>query len=246
MPFSNNPTYNAHFCQDNFAVTYTFNPEQLSLILYDLDGTLVDSVPDLAIAVDHMLQDLNLPIVGENKTRLWVGNGIPSLVRRALADDMAGDMPGVVDDTIFDKALESFKKHYDREVGLHSHLYPGVADFLQAMFDRGIKQAVVTNKSEFFTDKLLKMMGIEQHFELFLGGDSLDEKKPHPMPLLHAIKHFDATQQTTLMIGDSKNDIKAARAAGVSVIGLPYGYNHGEPIETSEPDLVISTLADLL
>ncbi|OED44855.1 phosphoglycolate phosphatase [Endozoicomonas sp. (ex Bugula neritina AB1)] len=214
--------------------------------MYDLDGTLVDSVPDLAIAIDYMLQDLNLPEAGAEKTRLWVGNGIPSLVKRALTDDMGGDLPGVVDDAIFQQALTSFKTHYDREVGLHSHLYPGVTDFLQAMTDRGIKQAVVTNKSEFFTEKLLEMMKIDHHFSLSLGGDSLDEKKPHPMPLLHAIKHFRTTQKTALMIGDSSNDIKAARAAEVSVIGLPYGYNHGEPIENANPDLIVSTLAELL
>ncbi len=227
-------------------MTYTFQPDQLDLIMYDLDGTLVDSVPDLAIAIDHMLQEFNLPVAGEEKTRLWVGNGIPSLVRRALADDMAGDMPGVVDEETFQKALTSFQKHYDREVGLHSQLYPGVPEFLQAMSNRSIKQVVVTNKTELFTDKLLKMMNINQHFELFLGGDSLPEQKPHPMPLLHAIKHVGTNADKALMVGDSKNDIKAARAARVSVIGLPYGYNHGEPIETAEPDLVVATLTELL
>ncbi|MCW7551213.1 phosphoglycolate phosphatase [Endozoicomonas gorgoniicola] len=216
------------------------------LIMYDLDGTLVDSVPDLAISIDAMLDDLNLPKAGEDKVRLWVGNGIPSLVKRALVDDMAGDQPGIVNREVFVKAYDSFKHHYAIEVGQHSHLYPGVKDFLQAMADKGVKQAVVTNKSEIFTEKLLKLMGIDHFFEISLGGDSLDEQKPHPLPLLHAIEKAEASLDTALMIGDSSNDIKAARAAGVKVIALPYGYNHGEPIAASNPDLIVTTLDKLL
>ncbi|AMO57640.1 hypothetical protein GZ77_14120 [Endozoicomonas montiporae] len=216
------------------------------LIMYDLDGTLVDSVPDLAISIDAMLDDMNLPKAGEDKVRLWVGNGIPSLVKRALVDDMAGDQPGIVNRDVFIKAYDSFKHHYAIEVGQHSHLYPGVKNFLEAMANKGVKQAVVTNKSEIFTEKLLKLMGIDHFFEISLGGDSLDEKKPHPMPLLHAIEQAEASLDTALMIGDSSNDIKAARAAGVKVIALPYGYNHGEPIEASNPDLIVPTMDKLL
>lgn len=223
-----------------------FNNSLPSLIMYDLDGTLVDSVPDLATAIDSMLVDMNLPKAGVEKVRLWVGNGIPSLVKRALVDDMSGDEPGIVNGDTFVKAHESFKHHYSIEVGQHSHLYPGVNDFLHAMAEKGIKQAVVTNKSEIFTEKLLKLMGIESFFGISIGGDSLEEKKPHPMPLLHVIEHFGATKATALMIGDSTNDIKAARAAGIKVIALPYGYNHGVPIEDSSPDLIVATLDKLL
>ena len=216
------------------------------LIMFDLDGTLVDSVPDLAIAIDAMLEDMNLPKAGTDKVRLWVGNGIPSLVKRALVDDMKGDQPGIVNREVFVKAYDSFRHHYSIEVGQHSHLYPGVKDFLQAMADKGVNQAVVTNKSEIFTGKLLKLMDIDRFFEISLGGDSLDEKKPHPMPLLHAIEQSGASLDTAIMIGDSSNDIKAAKAAEVKVIALPYGYNHGMPIEASEPDLIVPTLDQLL
>ena len=216
------------------------------LIMYDLDGTLVDSVPDLAIAIDAMLEDMNLPKAGEGKVRLWVGNGIPALVKRALVDDIAGDQPGIINRDIFVKACDSFKHHYSIEAGLHSHLYPGVKDFLQAMADKDIKQAVVTNKSEIFTEKLLKLMEIDSFFEISLAGDSLEEKKPHPLQLLHAIEQAQASQDTALMIGDSSTDIRAARAAGVRIIALPYGYNHGEPIENSNPDLVVATLDTLI
>ena len=216
------------------------------LMMYDLDGTLVDSVTDMAVAIDCMLKESGLPAAGEEKVRLWIGNGIPSLVKRALADDMAGDQPGQVEDALFEEAFASFWHHYDREVGLHSTLYPGVREFLETMSERGIPQVVVTNKPEQFTDKLLKQMDIHQHFQLFIGGDSLPEKKPHPMPLLHVMDKFSVEKHQTLMIGDSSNDIKAARAAEVAVVALPYGYNHGEPVEKSEPDLVVDCLSSLI
>ncbi len=216
------------------------------LIMYDLDGTLVDSAPDLAIAIDKMLTDLNLPIAGDEKTRLWVGNGIPSLVKRALADDFMGDQADVVDQETFNKAYERFEHHYAIEVGQHSHVYLGIQAFLEAAHSRGIKQAIVTNKSELFTEKLLKLMNIDHYFELYLGGDTLSEKKPHPMPLLHAMQHFGTDTSNSLMIGDSSNDVKAAKAASVKVIGLPYGYNHGQPIATANPDLVVESLDKLL
>ncbi len=114
------------------------------------------------------------------------------------------------------------------------------------MNDRGIKQVVITNKSEQFTDRLLQLMGIDHYFELTIGDDSLSEKKPHPMPLVHAMQRFNCPNEQSLMIGDSVNDIRAARAAGVRVVGLPYGYNHGKPIERAKPDLVITSLTTLL
>ncbi|WP_067519042.1 phosphoglycolate phosphatase [Endozoicomonas ascidiicola] len=218
----------------------------VSLVMYDLDGTLVESVPDLAVALDKMLLALDLPPAGESKTRLWVGNGIPSLVKRAIADDAHGDQPGRVNDTLFEKGFDLFRQHYGEELGMHSHLFPGIVPFLEAMHQRGIPQAVITNKSEQFSHRLLQIMGIDHFFEAVIGGDSLPEKKPHPMPLLHVMKHFDVSAHQALMIGDSISDVRAARAAGVKVIGLPYGYNHGEPIGTANPDLVISSLSSLL
>ncbi|MBO9483438.1 phosphoglycolate phosphatase [Salinisphaera sp. G21_0] len=218
----------------------------LALVMYDLDGTLIESAPDLAVALDKMLLNMGRPAAGESKTRLWVGNGIPALVKRALADDMHGDQPGRVDSSLFETAHECFKSYYSEELGHHSYLYPGVSDFLEAMKDRGIKQVVITNKSAQFTDRLLQLMGIDHYFDLTIGGDSLSEKKPHPLPLLYAMQKFNCPAGQSLMIGDSVNDILAARAAGVRVVGLPYGYNHGEPIEWAKPDLVIASLTTLL
>lgn len=214
--------------------------------MYDLDGTLVDSLPDLTVAIDGMLTDLGLPVAGIDRVRLWVGNGIAVMVKRALANDIQGDQPGRVDSALAAAGLERFNHHYAQEIGQHSHLYPGVPVFLQAMHDLGVRQAVVTNKSAFFTDRLLQLMKIDHFFPLTIGGDTLAEKKPHPLPLLHAVKHFETTVACALMIGDSSNDIKAAKAAGIKVVGLPYGYNHGRPIEESHPDLVVAQLPELL
>ena len=209
--------------------------------MYDLDGTLVESVPDLAIALDKTLSELNIPAAKAEKTRLWVGNGIPMLVKRALAD---AQKP--IEGTLFERALERFRYHYQEVLGDYSYLYPGVSEFLQAMQARGMKQAVITNKSQFFTERLLTLLGISHYFKLVLGGDFLGEKKPHPMPLLHTLRTLNVTVDKAVMVGDSVNDVRSARAAGVQVVGLPYGYNHGNPIETANPDLVVSSLVDLL
>ena len=216
------------------------------LIMYDLDGTLVDSVPDLAAAVDKMLVSMGRPAAGAEKVSLWVGNGVPVMVKRALADDIDGDQPGRVADDLFEAGYGFFKTAYARSCGKFSDAYPGVREFLDAMQAGNVKQAVITNKSDLFTRQLLVYLKLDNYFDLLLSGDSLSEMKPHPMPLLHAVKTLNTTPDKALMIGDSGNDIKAARAAGVKVIGLPYGYNHGEPISAAEPDLIVGSLAELI
>ena len=223
-----------------------FNNQLPELIMYDLDGTLVDSVPDLAIAVQKMQQDLSLPVADTQTITLWVGNGIPTLIKRSLANDMSGDEPNIIEPSLFAKAQTCFNHHYSQELGLHSRLYDGVLPFLQAMADQQVKQAIITNKTAVFTEKLLKIMAIDSFFELCIGGDTLAEKKPHPLPLQHTIKQLNSRRSNSLMIGDSSNDVNAAKAAGVKVAGLTYGYNHGEPISASDPDIILSSLTELL
>lgn len=214
--------------------------------MYDLDGTLVDSIPDLTIAIDNMLQDLSRPPAGIEKVTMWVGNGVPSLIKRALADNMMGDQSKVIDLSLFEQAHKCFRHHYANEIGRHSCLYSGVRKFLKKMAEEKVKQAVITNKPADFARKLLKIMAIDHFFELTVGGDTLTEKKPYPLPLQYTMRYFSCDSDNALMIGDSSNDIKAARATGVKVIGLNYGYNHGEPIEYSNPDAVLSSLSELL
>jgi phosphoglycolate phosphatase len=212
------------------------------LVLIDLDGTLVDSVPDLTYCVDEMMQALNMPPRGEAAVRTWVGNGVQRLTERALANDLDGHP----EPELLSKALPIFLALYAENTSKRSRLYDGVLeglDYLQSCPDLII--GCVTNKAEQFTITLLTNLGIYDHFKIVISGDSLAEKKPHPLPLLHAAETFGIDPSDALMIGDSKSDVKAARAAGFKIACLTYGYNHGEDIRKYEPDIVLDSLADI-
>ncbi len=211
------------------------------LVIFDLDGTLVDSVPDLAFSVDEMLRRLGMAEAGEDKVRRWVGNGVGRLVRRALV----GAMDGEPDEALFQRALPLFMEIYGANYCRRSRLYPGVEEGLAWLAGRGILLACVTNKAERFTVPLLHALGIRDHFRIVLGGDSLPQKKPNPTPLLHAAATCKVPPNRSLMVGDSVNDVAAARAAGMPVVCLGYGYNHGLDIRTAEPDAVIDSLTEL-
>ncbi|MCL6271815.1 phosphoglycolate phosphatase [Sansalvadorimonas sp. 2012CJ34-2] len=214
--------------------------------MFDLDGTLVDSVPDLAVAVDEMLVEMGFSPVGEDKTKLWIGNGIPVLVRRALRDAGCSEEIVSFDSDAFTKARDAFDRAYDKSCGSFSVVYPGVRESLSKLHELGIKLAVITNKSERFTGGLLAHLEIDQYFSMVVCGDTLPERKPDPTPLIHVMDHFDVEPDCALMVGDSRHDVAAARAAGVACVAVPYGYNHGEPIMNSSPDGLVSTLAELV
>jgi phosphoglycolate phosphatase len=202
----------------------------------------VDSVPDLTYCVDEMMQALNMPPRGEAAVRTWVGNGVQRLTERALANDLDGHP----EPELLSKALPIFLALYAENTSKRSRLYDGVLeglDYLQSCPDLII--GCVTNKAEQFTIPLLTNLGIYDHFKIVISGDSLAEKKPHPLPLLHAAETFGIDPSDALMIGDSKSDVKAARAAGFKIACLTYGYNHGEDIRKYEPDIVLDSLADI-
>lgn len=213
------------------------------MVLIDLDGTLVDSVPDLTAAVDAMMRDLGLPERGEARVRHWVGNGVERLVKRALTDSLDGEP----DPALYERAYPVFKQHYAACNGTHSVLYPGVTEglaFLQS--HPSVKLGCITNKAEQFTVPLLTKLGVADVFGLIISGDKLPEKKPHPMPLLHAVEFFGTTPGMSLMLGDSITDVRAARAAEFGgVVCVSYGYNHGEDIRTAKPDAVIDSFSEL-
>lgn len=216
-------------------------PDNTGLVLFDLDGTLVDSVPDLAWCGDAMMRELGLPERGVGAARAWVGNGIERFVKRVLSASMH-DEP---DSALFESAIDIFKRYYrDNSFG-RSAVYPGVVECLEALTDTDVHVACVTNKAGEFTEKVLVGLGLRGYFELVVAGDTTPEKKPHPLPLLHAAGHFSLPPERCLLIGDSSNDVKAARAAGFSVYCVPYGYNHGEDIHLAEPDRVIETMLEL-
>jgi len=211
------------------------------LVLIDLDGTLVDSLPDIAFCVDRMLTELDLPPAGQARVREWVGNGTDTLVRRALA----GNLDGEVDEGLFARALPEFTTLYAQHTSERSRVYDGVPAGLAYLRATGAALACVTNKASAFTHKLLAEMGLDKHFSLVISGDTLARKKPDPLPLLHASRHFAVPPEYGLLIGDSANDVKAARAAGFGVVCVSYGYNHGDDIRASMPDAVIDSLAEL-
>ncbi|MCG8429198.1 MAG: phosphoglycolate phosphatase [Chromatiales bacterium] len=211
------------------------------LILIDLDGTLVDSVPDLAYCVDQMMEELGRPVHGEEKVRDWVGNGVERLVRRALI----GQLEGEPSDEDFERAYPIFLDLYDRHNGNNSTLYAGVREGIDYMKSTGIHLGCVTNKAEQFTHPLLKALGIFDDFEIVISGDTLPKKKPDPMPLLHAAEHFGIEPSEALMLGDSISDVKAARAAGFNIFCMSYGYNHGQDIRIAEPDAVMDSMVEI-
>ena len=210
-------------------------------ILFDLDGTLVDSVPDLAIAVDNMLAERGSRIAGQQRVRGWVGNGARVLVQRAIAWSEAKPMDQLTDSNI-DSALILFNQHYTQSLNRASKLYPGVLDFLAYVAEQSIPMALVTNKPIAFVPGLLSQFKLAKYFSVVLGGDSVAQGKPHPQMLLQACQMLKVEPDKALMIGDSCNDIKAARAAAMPVVGLTYGYNHGRPIADDKPDKVVDHL----
>ena len=211
------------------------------LVLVDVDGTLVDSVPDLAFCVDETMQRLGLPPRGEQAVRQWVGNGVERLMERALTNSVDGSPQ----QESFDRALPIFLELYAQNTSHRSRLYPGVVEGLNFLASEGFRLGSVTNKAERFTIPLLKTLGIIDFFEIVISGDTLPRKKPDPMPLLHAAKRLGVSPGAALMLGDSRSDVKAARAAGFQIVCVSYGYNHGEDIRDYAPDAVIDSMAEL-
>lgn len=216
----------------------TFQPK---LIMIDVDGTLVDSVPDLAYCIDEMMQKLGLQKWGEVKVRHWVGNGIPKLVERALS----GELEGRPIKEVFDIAYPIFLDLYEDNTAERSYLYDGVREGLDYLKSQGYQLGCVTNKSEQFTHPLLKVLGIFNDFKIIISGDTLAKRKPDPMPLLYCAEYFNLKPEECLMLGDSVSDVKAARSAGFDIICMSYGYNHGNDIADENPDLVIDSMSQL-
>ena len=211
------------------------------MILIDLDGTLVDTVPDLAHSADLMMKQLNMPLRGEEAVREWIGNGAERLVRRVLV----GAYEGEPDEALFNKAYPVFLDLYEKNVCVHSRLFSGALEALEFLTQAGYRLVCVTNKPARFTEPLLKKLGVYRYFELVISGDTLKKRKPDPAPLLHAAGHFKVDPRHALMVGDSVNDVQAARAAGFQVVCVNYGYNHGADIREAHPDAVIDSLTQL-
>lgn len=216
------------------------------VILMDLDGTLIDSAADIALSLNRGLDDLGLPRVSELQVRDWVGRGAGRLVEVVLQHVVPHHGENPHRHEVEARLLERFMARYQDAVCEASTVYPGVREFIDAAHAAGIRLACVTNKPYKPAVALLDALNLLNDFELLIGGDTLAHKKPHPEPLLHCLQHFEVTAAQALMVGDSRNDVDAARAAGIKVVAVPYGYNHGEPITACAPDHLVASLAELL
>lgn len=210
-------------------------------LAFDLDGTLTDSAPGLSAALDQTLTDMGLPAAGLARVSTWIGNGADILVERALT--WAG---ADLDASLCRETRLMFDRHYAVMVEQGSHLFPQVKQTLARLAEHGLPMALVTNKPTPFVAPLLASLQIDSFFSLIIGGDDVVMKKPHPAPIYLVLGSLGLHARELLFVGDSRNDIMAAKAAGCPSVGLTYGYNYGEAIQLSQPDYVLDQFAELL
>ena len=210
-------------------------------IAFDLDGTLLDTVHELAAAVNALLAELGYPPLAKDVVGTMIGKGMANLVRRALA--LATNVsPAAVDEGEVKDAMLRYQAHYASRLGHETRLFPGMVEGLTRLSTMGIPLAVITNKATRFVRPHLVRAGIEHYFAVVIGGDDLPTKKPDPGPHLHAAAMFGIRPCRLLMVGDSANDALAARAAGCPVLLLPYGYSEGVPVQDLDVDGIVPTL----
>jgi phosphoglycolate phosphatase len=215
-------------------------PLRVKAVMIDLDGTLLDTIPDLAAAANLMLEALGRAPLDAALIQTFVGKGVPNLVKRTLASDIDGE----VDSALLDRALPLYERCYDSVNGRHTTVYPGVIEGLDRLRELHFELACVTNKSARFTQPLLEHMKLSEYFSEVVAGDTLPKKKPDPAPLIHACAQFGIAPSDMLMIGDSVNDAQAARAAGCPVFCVPYGYNEGRDVRELDVDAIVASIVE--
>jgi len=213
-------------------------PADLCAAIVDLDGTLVDTLGDFVAVLGRVLDEFGLPRVTRAFVEHTVGKGSEHLIRSTLVEVGAND-------TLYDEAWARYQRHYLAVNGEHSAVYPGVVEGLAVLASRGWKLACLTNKPNAFALALLRKKGLDGYFGAVFGGDAFERQKPDPLPLLKTCEALGTLPARTLMIGDSSNDARAARAAGCPVVLVSYGYNHGEPVAAVDADGVIDRLDQL-
>ncbi|OCG06685.1 phosphoglycolate phosphatase, bacterial [Gilliamella sp. wkB178] len=215
--------------------------DDIQALAFDLDGTLVDSVPGLALATQLMLADLKLPTVTNDQVKNWVGNGVDVMLERAFTAIKVELSP-----QLFTDAKSLFNNHYDKVIDAETKLFPHVKETLKTLYANNYPLALVTNKPAQFLPALLTSLGIKDYFALVLGGGDVIKLKPHPAPLYQVLATFGLFNDQLLFVGDSKNDIDAAKNANCPTVALSYGYNYGISIATSEPDFLFDDFKDIL
>jgi len=220
-------------------VPLTF-PVPVKAVMVDLDGTMLDTADDLAAAANAMLRELGLQERSTEQVKSYIGKGLVRLVKRCLT----GDPDGEPEAELLGRAMPVYERNYAAVLQHRTRPYPGVTDGLEAMRGAGFRMACITNKGEKFTLPLLEATGLRRYFELVLCGDTLPKRKPDPLPLLHACGQFGIAPREMVLIGDSLNDVQAARAAGCPVLCVPYGYNEGGDVRELDCDAIVATILE--
>lgn len=208
--------------------------------MIDLDGTLLDTAEDLALAANLMLHELGKPVQQVETIKSYIGKGIQKLVKRALT----GELNGEPEPALLEKALPIYKKYYAENVHVKTKPFPGVKEGIKSLQQAGFHLACITNKSEAFTLPLLRAAGFYDCFEMILSGDNLPKRKPDPMPLKHICQYFNVLPHEAILLGDSLNDTTAARAFGCHIFCVPYGYNEGGDVHDLDCDAIVPTLVE--
>ncbi|WP_093110810.1 phosphoglycolate phosphatase [Variovorax sp. CF079] len=210
--------------------------------IIDLDGTMVDTLGDFVVALNCMLDGLELRQVAAEAVATMVGKGSEHLIHSVLRHVRDGR---AADNALFDEAWRRYQHHYLAINGRHSDVYPGVVEGLAVLRAHGLRLACLTNKPTAFARPLLAAKGLDGYFDVMFGGDAFERKKPDPLPLVKTCEALASAPERTLMVGDSSNDARAARAAGCTVVLVSYGYNHGEPVRGVDADGFVDSLAEL-
>ncbi|MGR7813422.1 phosphoglycolate phosphatase [Lacinutrix undariae] len=213
-----------------------------TLIIFDFDGTLINSIPDLTLAVNKMLVHYKATPLTIQDVTPFIGNGAKPLVQRALAEAMPEKE---ITDAFFKEAFDIYFSAYTEVTCQHTFMYPGVFDTLTKLDKKGYKLVICTNKPSNFIAPILEKLEIKHLFKLWIGEDSLATKKPDAAPLLHLAKEMQTPIAHCIMVGDSKNDILAAQNAKMDSIGVSYGYNYNENIADYNPTMVVDRFTDL-
>ncbi|MBF0271032.1 MAG: phosphoglycolate phosphatase [Magnetococcales bacterium] len=211
-------------------------------LLFDLDGTLVDSAPDLWRAMNHVLALRQHPPLPLERVRHLVGHGARALLARGLFDENT-DPPA--DDPLFEQAVTAFLDYYRDHLTDHSRPFPAVIPVLQSLADQGYAMAVVTNKPEHLARAMLEQLDLDRFFSVVIGGETLPRRKPDPLPIQHALAQLDIPATLGVMIGDSETDLQAARNAQIPVILYAHGYNRGQHVRALHPDRVMDHFGQL-
>ena len=217
------------------------NVAQREVLLFDLDGTLVDSATDLHRAMNMSLNALQLPTVTEAQVRVWVGKGTALFCQSTLQH-----LTGKVDPAQQQQLLDTFLKIYNADPCVETQPFDGIVEFLEWGLAQKKTMICVTNKPELPARAIVDHLGMTHYFADVIGGDRFEERKPHPRQLLHCVEQYAQSKDQVLMIGDSSNDVEAARRAGIDCVVVSYGYNHGENILDCQPQQVVDNLCELI